>query len=105
MFGSNTLDEEVVEKYETLKTTTNSVLEVNNAEYATPEEHKAAVSETLQETLVANDIELSDEIVDGMAEYIMNNEDLLGKSELSDEEFNELMLSYYSAYADQLAGQ
>jgi uncharacterized membrane protein required for colicin V production len=102
MLGSNTLNAEAVEKYESIKTSSNSILAANNAEYDTPEEHKAAVSATLEETLKENDIELEPEVIDGMAEYVMNNEVFAGKEELTDEEFNELMLSYYSAYADKL---
>ena len=87
--------------YETVKGGLNSVVAIDKTQYeGREEEYYEAVSESLNTTLLDNGIELEPEVVDSMAQYIG---DTYGdKDEISDEEFNDIMINYYDAYLEYL---
>ena len=84
--------------YESLKDTMNEVLSVKNNEYETHEEYIDALSTTLDSNLRDNGIEIEKEIVTGIAEYIDTTYPEV--FEFTDEEFNDVLLSYFDAYLD-----
>ncbi len=86
------------ETYESLKGTMNEVLSVKNNEFETHEEYIEALTDTLDSNLKDNGIEIEREIVTGIAEYIDST--YPEASELTDEEFNDVLLSYFDAYLD-----
>ena len=87
--------------YETIKSGLNNVVAIDKTQYeGREEEYYEAVSESLNSTLVENGIELAPEVVDSMAQYIG---DTYGdKDEISDEEFNDIMMNYYDSYLEYL---
>ncbi|MBO7304437.1 MAG: CvpA family protein [Clostridia bacterium] len=95
------LSPEMVDVYDNVKTGLNDeVLQINKDDYATDEEYVEAVSGSLDTVLKQNNIELEPEIVDTMAEYISEHHSEL--SEITDDEINDIILSYYDAYLDYL---
>lgn len=85
------------EVYDNLKGGLNTTLtEIKKDNYETDEEYRSALSESINVTLVENDINLEPEIVAGIADHVAENYGDVDS--LSDEEFNDVMLSYYDAY-------
>ena len=83
--------------YESVKNSVNEVLQVKKENYATDEEYKEDLSNALDSALTNNGIELDDEIIDGIADHIGDNySDFAG--ELTDDDFNDILLSYYDVY-------
>ena len=97
--GNLGLDEEAHELYENVKESLNTVLSEipKEDDFATPGEYKDAVATEINSALAENDIELEDEIVDGIADYYVNS-GLDEYDELTDENINDIILSYYDAY-------
>ena len=91
---------DVTVTYDEIKTGMNDVLAVKKDNYATTEEYMEVLSGTLDDTLRDNGIELEEEIVDSIAEYIDTN--YSDTEDLTDEEFNDILLHYYDAYLDYL---
>ena len=88
-------------KYDDLKSSMNDVLAVDRENYATDEEYVSARNDTLNNTLVNNGITLDESIINDMGDYI--DENYAGKSDLTDEEFNDIILSYYEIYEKNFA--
>ena len=89
------------EVYETVREGVSNVISIDKSQYETDEEYVDAVSESLDTTLKNHDIELAPEIVDNMAEYITNQDYAdFDIDEVTDEEVNDVILSYYEAYLD-----
>ncbi len=83
--------------YESVKDSVNEVLSIKKESFATDEEYKEELSNALDNALTNNGIELEDEIVDGIADHIGDNySDFEG--ELTDEDFNDILLKYYDVY-------
>ncbi len=74
----------------------NGAIKINKNEYATEEEYVDAVAVSLDATLKENNIDVEPEIVDDMAQYIADN--YSDKDEITEEEANDIILSYYDAY-------
>ncbi len=89
---------------ETYANVTNGIKDVINikkSDYATEEEYVDAISDKLDTTLSENGIEVDDDILEGMAQHVADNyADKEG--ELSDSEIDDIILSYYDAYAEYL---
>ena len=81
--------------YEELKTDVEKVLSVKEENYDSEEEYKEALSSVLDSTLKDHGIELEEEIVDGIADYV--DENFSEVDTLTDEEFNGILLHYYEA--------
>ena len=64
------------------------------------QQYMQQMTESLDSTLRDNGIELEDELVSGIADYIDDNVD--DKNEYSDDELNEIILSYYDVYLEYL---
>ena len=95
------MDESTVEIYDDIKSGINeNVLSINKDDYANEEEYVEAVAESLDETLKKNNIELEPEIVDTMAQYVADN--YSDKTEITDDDINDVILSYYDAYLDYI---
>ena len=91
---------EAEELYDNVKTGLNEVLSAKREDYETEEEYKADVTDKLDTTLKDNGIELEPEIVDTMADYIIENYG--DKTEITDQDITDALLSYYDAYAEWL---
>lgn len=99
MTGQLGLDAENAELYDNVKNGINeNILSINKNDYATKDEYVGAVSSALDTTLKENNIELEPSVVDNMAQYIADN--YSDKTEVTDEEINDIILSYYDAYLD-----
>ena len=97
--GLGDVDFDVDQKYEELKGTMNDVLAVDQNNFATREEYIEEVTNVLDTNLRNNGIEIEDrEIVTNIAEYI--DENYGNTSEVTDEEFNDILLSYFDAYLE-----
>ena len=96
------LDENTVEVYENVKSDLTDVLNLSKEDYENEEEYKAAVSAGVSSALEENGILLEDEIVDGMSDYIAEN--YSGNEDITDEDINDAILSYYSSYVDYING-
>ena len=96
------LPEDADQIYESVKGGLNETLKIDRESFAEGEagdaEYKAAVSTSIDETLKANDIVLEPEIVDTMADYVTEN--FADKEEITDDEINDIILSYYDAYLE-----
>lgn len=91
-FGGDT---SIIETYENVKDGLGSVIAINEEDY-TPEEYKEVRNETLNEAFVSNGIELDADVIDEIGNYIDENYD--DDDELTNEEFNDIILSYYDIY-------
>ena len=90
---------EVEVSYESVKESVNEVLSVKREDFTTDEAYKTVLTATLDKALTDNGIELEEEIVSGIADHIDENySDFVG--ELTDEEFNDILLEYFDAYLD-----
>ncbi len=92
------LSDDAAAVYANVKTGINGVLALNEADYGTREEYVAAVSVSLNTTLTENDIVLDEATLDAMSNYIADN--YSDTSEITDEDINRALLSYYGAYAE-----
>ena len=87
------------EHYDEMKNGMNSIVTLKKDEFETEEEYHEAVVENLSTTLTNSGIELEDDVIDSMATYIAENHGEK-EEELSDEEFNDILLNYYDAYLE-----
>ena len=94
-------DANVVETYDSVKNGMQEVIAIDRNAY-TDEEYKAIRNETLNNTLIENNITLTPEEVDGIGDYI--DEHYGEDNELTDEEFNDIIFSYYDVYMSLQSG-
>ena len=90
------LDQDATELYESVSSDLKNVLVINKSDYATEEEYKADINKKLDEALKQNEIVLEEEIVAEMTNFVAENYG--DKADISDEDVNDAILSYYSAY-------
>ncbi len=94
------LSEDVAEVYENVK---EGIGGINNIDPTLGEtEYKQEVADIINNTLADDsvNIELEPEIVDGMADYVYEN---YKDKELSEDEINDIILSYYDSYLQHTA--
>lgn len=96
------LDDSTLEVYDNVKNELNEILTINKDDFATEEEYTEAIGQQLDTALVENGIDLDEEIIDEMASYIAEN--YSDVTEITDNDINMAILSYYDAYASLLAG-
>ena len=96
---NSSADINIDEHYDEMKTGMNSIVTLKKDEFETEEEYHEAVVENLNTTLNNSGIELEEDVVDKMATYIAENHGEK-EEELSDEEFNDILLNYYDAYLE-----
>ena len=97
--------------YDTVKNSVNEILTVTK-DGKTEEEFKEELGSTLDTALRENEIELEEDVIDEITEHINNNYDEIygavgettGGGELTDEQFNDILLSYYNQYMQQQQG-
>ena len=94
------LDGETAELYDNVKDGVYTALSIKSTDYDTEEEYVTAISDSLEQTLAANDITLEKDIIDSMATYVSENHKDLDS--ISDDEINDVLLSYYDAYLEYL---
>lgn len=88
------------ETYESVKEGVHTILSIKKEE-KTDEEYKEEVKTTLHQTLTENEINVSEEIVDEMAQYVTDNYEELNIAEIEemdDDKIADVLLSYYDAY-------
>ena len=95
------LGEDAAQLYDTVKDNLNSVLAEmpKESDYETPGAYKAAVSDEITKAFADSDIALDTELADGIADYYIES-GLDEYEELSDDDINDLILSYYDAYLE-----
>lgn len=93
------IDKDTVETLNEVKNTVNEVLNINKEDYETPEEYKEAVNENLSQTLIDNGIELEEEQMDEITDYIIQHKEETGKTEFTDADMADFMAKYYDVYA------
>nr|MBQ8890100.1 hypothetical protein [Clostridia bacterium] len=98
MADSMGLDESVTETYENVKSGLNETLAIDKEDFETEDEYRDAVNTKMDETLKENGIELEEDVVRGMSDYVVDNYSEL--DEVTDEQLNDIILSYYSSYID-----
>lgn len=95
------ISENAQETYDNIKLSINNdILSINKEDYESEEEYVAEVSSALDNTLKENNITLEKEIIDTMAQYVTDNYSDI--DEITDEQANDIILSYYDAYLDYL---
>ena len=100
MCESMGLDEDAQEIYENVKSGVKDVLAINSADYETKEEYVAAVSVELDSALKENNIEVDEATLNNMSTYIADNYGEINAEDITDEDINKAILSYYNAYAE-----
>ncbi len=95
------ISDDALMTYDNIKAGINEdILSIKKEDFATEEEYAAEVSLALDNTLKENNITLEKEIVDTMAQYVTDNYGDI--DEITDDEANDILLSYYDAYLDYL---
>ena len=97
MCDSMGLSDDATALYESVKVGVNNVLSLNEADYASREDYVADVTSNLDTTLKAHDINLDENTLNTMSNYIADN--YSDVSEITDEDINRALLSYYGAYS------
>ena len=89
--------EEIEQVFDSVKNGMSELIQINPDNYATENEYRDAVAESLNDTLIANDIQLTTDVVRSLADHVVDNYSDL--DEISDEEVTLLILEYFSKYA------
>ena len=100
MADSMGLDADAQETYEEVKSDLKGALELNSSDFDSEEEYKAAVSNKVDEALKKQEIELGEEKIAGITDYIAEN--YSDTEEISDADIDSTLLSYYDAYLKSL---
>lgn len=94
--------EETEQLYDSVKTGLSDVVSINKEDFETHEEYKDAVAESLNSTLIENDIQLPTETVEELADHVIENYGDMDASELTDEQVTSIILQYYDMYASEI---
>ncbi len=94
------LDEETEVLYENVKGGLVETLAIDKSTYQDDEEYIEAVSESINQTLTENGIEIEPEMVDTMANYVNDNYEELNIE--SEDSLNKILISYYDAYIEYM---
>ena len=93
------LDENAITKYNDMKSQLTSTINAIDST-KTKEEQISDVSASLTETFAKNGLTVEPGAVDNMAANIVEN--YAGSDELTEEQFNDIMLNYYQANKDSI---
>lgn len=91
--------EQLAVTYENVKNDVSAILSTKQSDYVNKKAYLIALTNRLDEGLKNNGIALEKNVVRSIAEYV--DENLSGKTELTEEEFNDVILSYYSAHIEE----
>ena len=109
--------QEIEVSYETVKDSVNEILTVTKDAYTNEdgevdeEAFKEELGTTLNGALAENGIELEADVIDGIVDHINDNYDEIYSAvgevegELTDEQFNDILLEYYSSFLNSMGGQ
>lgn len=89
-------DGDVKETLDEVKGTLNNIVSINKEDYATEEEYKADVSKEIDDTLKNNGLELTDEQLSKVTDYVIT--EFEGKEEITDMDMALFMAKYYDVY-------
>lgn len=103
--------EQVQISYDTVKDSVSDILSVKKDDTKTEEEFKEELGSTLDTALKNNSITLESEVLDGIVDHINDNYDEIYEAvgeevdgELTDEQFNNILLQYYTSYMNSMGG-
>ncbi len=99
MHESLGLEGDSAQLYDDVKGGIKDAITHSRDDFATEEEYKAQVSADLDKTLDENKLVVSDEVKQNMVDYIANNYGDKNSDEITDDDINDAILSYYSSYA------
>lgn len=94
--GAGITDPDVAERVEDVKNDLNEVIAMNKDDYANEEEYKEAVSTKINDTLVKNEIEITEEQLDMVSDFVIEEFDEV--DEITDAEIADFMAKYYDVY-------
>jgi uncharacterized membrane protein required for colicin V production len=89
-----------VEVIDSVKTGINDTLAIDKETFETHEEYREAVNDSLHTTLEQNDIELDEEQMDKITDYVINEMD--GVTEVTDADIADFIARYYEVYAEKM---
>ena len=99
------LDEETLDTFNNVKEgLTETVLTLDKSSYGEDTEaYVADVAEALDTTLTENGIELDEETIETMAQYISDNNDLISELEtMDDATLTNILIQYYLTYSEAI---
>ena len=103
-FGNIDFSIDITESYDNIKNGVMNVIKLDKDSYnGDLEKYEADRNELLNQTLTDNDIVLEADIIDGIGDFI--DENYGDRNEITDEEFNNIILSYYQAYKDYIESE
>jgi hypothetical protein len=91
------LDADTVQTISNIKDGLNSALAIEKADYATDEEYKTAVSDSIGTTLAENGIGLEESELEAVTDYVIN--EMGGIENVTDADIAEFMAKYYDVYS------
>ncbi len=100
MHESMGLSGDTEQLYEESKDDIKAVISHSREDFETEEEYKAQVSTDLEQALQNNNLTVDDEVKQNMVDYIAENYGDKSADEITDDDIDDAILSYYSAYAD-----
>ena len=100
MYGELGITEETEAMYESVKEGLTDVLTLDKESFSDEAEFSAAVNESIGSTLASSGIEIEQEMIDTMSEYVVENYDELSLN--ADESFDTLLFYYYDAYIEYI---
>lgn len=100
LMENSAVDKQTAEVIESVKGSLVEALTIDRNAYATEEEYKAAVSNTIGDALAENGIELADDDLSVVSDFVL--EEFEGKTEITDADLAEFMAKYYDVYKDEI---
>lgn len=97
-------DVDITKVYDDVKSSVNAIKHVDRAQGE--EIYVTEVSAILNDALIGNELDIEEDVINDMAQYIYDNPETIavgdgdGNGELTDEEMNNLILSYYDVYVE-----
>lgn len=85
--------------YDSVKEGLNDLIKIDKETYENEDEYRDAVAESLNETLVKNDIQLSTDEVKELADHVVDNYGSF--EEITDEDITLIILEYYDQYSEK----
>jgi uncharacterized membrane protein required for colicin V production len=100
LMNNSEIDKETAEVIESVKGGLVDALSIDKNAYATEDEYKAAVSDTIGAALAENGIELTDDNLSQVSDFVLD--EFEGKTEITDADLAEFMAKYYDVYKDEI---
>lgn len=97
MQSASGIDGDAAKLYEDVQDDLHTVLSHNKEDFATDEEYREAVKSDLDKALEENNLQINDDVKENMVDYIEEN--FSNKSEITQDDIDDAILSYYNSYA------